>query len=181
MTRALLVFIATTVAPVGSTAQTPPADAAATTPAAAARPDCSAAEHHQFDFWLGKWNVTVAGKPAGTSHIESVMNGCGILEHWTSAGGGDGTSLNFYDRRTKTWSQAWIDQGGNAPHLSGTFADGKMVLASAPRKTVAGVDLQRITWSKTGENNVRQVWESGASDTCTRVGSGRLDARKLTR
>jgi hypothetical protein len=137
--------------------QMPPATAP---PVARARPDCSAAEHHQFDFWLGTWTVTAGGKPAGTSHIESVMKGCGVLEHWSSAGGGHGTSLNFYDRRTKTWSQAWIDEGGNALHLSGTFADGKMVLASAPRKTEAGVDVQRITWSKNGDGTVRQVWES---------------------
>ena len=77
-----------------------------------------------------------------------------------SAGGGHGTSLNFYDRRTKTWSQAWIDEGGNALHLSGTFADGRMVLASAPRKTDKGLDVQRITWSKAGDRNVRQLWES---------------------
>ena len=38
-----------------------------------------------------------AGKPAGTNRIESVMKGCGLLEQWTSAGGGHGTSLNFYD------------------------------------------------------------------------------------
>jgi len=90
------------------------------------------------------------------------MSGCGILEHWTSARGGHGTSLNFYDRRTKTWSQAWIDEGGNALHLSGTFADGKMVLASAPRKTDAGVDVQRITWSKKPDATVRQLWESSS-------------------
>ena len=160
MTRALLVLLVTAAAPVAASAQTPRAPAATTPPAAATRPDCSAPEHHQFDFWLGKWNVTVGGKAAGTNHIESVMNGCGLLEHWTSARGGHGTSLNFYDRRTKTWSQAWIDEGGNALHLAGAFADGKMVLASAPRKTDSGVDVQRITWSKNGDATVRQVWES---------------------
>lgn len=134
------------------------APALAQTPAA--KQDCSAPEHHQFDFWIGTWDVTVAGKPAGTNHIEPTMKGCGILEHWTSAGGGRGTSVNFYDRRTKTWSQAWIDEGGNALHISGTFANGKMVMASEPRKTDTGVDVQRITWSKVGEKNVHQVWES---------------------
>jgi len=162
MTRALLVLLLTAATLATLNTQTPPAPTPPTQnpPAAAKRPDCSATEHHQFDFWLGKWNVTVAGKPAGTSHIESVMKGCGILEHWSSAGGGHGTSLNFYDRRMKTWSQAWIDEGGNALHLAGTFANGKMVLASAPRKTDSGVDVQRITWSKNANGTVRQVWES---------------------
>jgi hypothetical protein len=165
MTRAVLVLLVAIGTPIVAVAQTPPA--ATAPPAAARQPDCTAPEHHQFDFWLGTWNVTVAGKPAGTSHIEPVMKGCGVLEHWSSAGGGHGTSLNFYDRRTKTWSQAWIDEGGNALHLSGTFADGKMVLASAPRKTDKGLDVQRITWSKAGDKNVRQLWESSTDGGTT--------------
>lgn len=160
MRRALLAALATLALPTAMMAQTPPAPATATAPAAAPRSDCSAPEHHQFDFWLGTWTVTAAGKPAGTNRIESVMSGCGLLEHWTSARGGHGTSLNFYDRRTKTWSQAWIDEGGNALHLSGTFANGRMVLASEPRRTEAGLDVQRITWTKNADATVRQLWES---------------------
>lgn len=45
--------------------------------------DCRAAEHHQFDFWIGVWDVTVVkepGKPqaAGTNRIERVMGGCAL-------------------------------------------------------------------------------------------------------
>ncbi|MDI1320797.1 MAG: hypothetical protein PSW75_11495, partial [bacterium] len=33
-------------------------------------------ESHQFDFWIGEWNVTTPdGKPAGLSKIESVSSG----------------------------------------------------------------------------------------------------------
>jgi hypothetical protein len=35
-----------------------------------------------------------------------------------------------------------------------------MVLRSAPRTTDAGVDVQRITWSKNADATVRQVWDS---------------------
>ena len=179
MTRALFVLLLAAAAPLASDGQTPLAQTTSTQttstqttpaqspPGGTTRPDCSAPEHHQFDFWLGTWTVTAGGKPAGSSRIESVMKGCGVLEHWSSAGGGHGTSLNFYDRRTKTWSQAWIDEGGNALHLSGTFADGKMVLASAPRKTDAGVDVQRITWSKNADGTVRQLWESSTDGGTT--------------
>jgi hypothetical protein len=122
--------------------------------------DCSAPEHRQFDFWVGEWTVSVAGKPAGVNRIESAMKGCAIVEHWTSARGGRGTSLNFYDRATGQWSQAWIDESGNALHLRGGLAGGRMVLSSAPRETAAGVDVQRITWSKNADGGLRQVWES---------------------
>src|SRR4051812_48811859 len=39
-------------------------------------------------------------------------------------------------------------------------SDGRMVLASEPRQTDAGVDVQRITWSKNADATVRQLWES---------------------
>lgn len=122
--------------------------------------DCSAAEHRQFDFWIGEWTVTNAGKPAGVNRIESALKGCAIVEHWTSARGEHGTSINFYDRATKQWSQAWMDEGGNALHLRGGLVDGRMVMSSAPRDTGKGVDVQRITWWKERDGTVRQVWES---------------------
>jgi hypothetical protein len=152
MTMSILVLPLLLAAPTGPVApapQTPPP-----------KMDCSAPEFRGFDFWLGSWNVTVQGKPAGTNVIESAMQGCALIEHWTSSTGGHGTSLNFYDRRTKTWSQAWIDEGGNALHLSGDLTDGRMILQSAPRTTPQGVVVQRITWSKNADQSVRQVWES---------------------
>jgi len=129
-----------------------------------ARTDCSAPEFRQFDFWLGSWRVTAQGKPAGTNRIESAMKGCALVEHWTSASGGQGTSLNFYDRRTKTWSQAWIDEGGNALHLKGGIKDGRMILQSDPWMTPGGSILQRITWSKEPDEAVRQLWESSSDN-----------------
>jgi len=37
-------------------------------------------ESRQFDFWLGEWAVTnPAGKLAGTSRIESIAAGAGLL------------------------------------------------------------------------------------------------------
>ena len=106
--------------------------------------ECTATEHHQFDFWIGAWDVTVEkepGKPqlAGVNRIERVMDGCALAEHWESAKGGHGTSLNFYDRRTTRWHQTWIDEGGNGLLLSGAF--------------------DRITWSSQPDGSVRQVWE----------------------
>ena len=129
--------------------------------------DCSAPEYRQFDFWLGEWTVANGGKTAGTNRIEAAMNGCALLEHWTPVKGDRGISLNFYDRVTKTWSQAWTDEGGNTLLVSGRFADGRMVLASTPRKTDSGVDVQRITWWKNADGTVRQVWESSTDGGTT--------------
>ena len=122
--------------------------------------DCKAPEHRQFDFWLGSWDVTAQGKPAGSNRIVSDMSGCVLVENWTAAGGGRGTSLNFYDRQTRAWYQTWIDERGGALHLKGGLQNGRMVLESGPVPRGNGTVLQRITWSRETDGVVRQLWES---------------------
>ena len=134
-----------------------PAVAVAQTPAQK-RPDCTAAEHRQFDFWLGAWEVTEKGKSAGTNRIESDLNGCVLIEHWTSASDGRGTSLNFYDRDTKAWYQTWVDGSGGALCLKGGVMDGRMRMQTQPAAGATAVE--RITWSQEPDGSVRQLWES---------------------
>ncbi|HEY8232894.1 MAG TPA: hypothetical protein VIJ10_09535, partial [Vicinamibacteria bacterium] len=81
--------------------------------------NCTAPEHRQFDFWIGDWEVTVGGQPAGTNRIAEDLKGCVLVEQWTAKGGGRGSSLNFYDRRTRAWHQTWIDEQGGALRLEG--------------------------------------------------------------
>jgi hypothetical protein len=135
---------------------TPPA----AQPPRPAPPTCEAAEHRQFDFWIGDWSVTVSGKPAGTNRIELAQKGCVLIEHWTGAGGNTGTSLNFYDRRTRQWHQVWIDSGGNVLRLAGGLQGEAMVMSSATVALPNGTSqTHRITWSKQPEGAVRQHWE----------------------
>jgi len=55
-------------------------------------------EYSQFDFWVGDWEVrNPQGQIVGSSSIQKVVNGCVILENWTSASGGTGKSLNYYN------------------------------------------------------------------------------------
>ena len=120
------------------------------------------AEHKQFDFWVGEWDVLVKGRPAGVNVITSVENGFAIRENWTSAGGGTGTSLNFFDRADGKWHQVWIDAGGNALFLAGGLEDGKMVMRSGE---VAGA-IQRITWTPL-PGGLRQLWETSRDGGAT--------------
>ena len=61
-------------------------------------PACSAVESHQFDFWIGDWNVVDPhGKVVGHNRIESILGGCALAEHWDSASGIHGVSYNAYD------------------------------------------------------------------------------------
>jgi hypothetical protein len=127
---------------------------------AAPPPACDAPEHHQFDFWIGDWNVTAQDKPAGTNQITAILNGCVLHEHWAGTKGFKGESFNYYDRTEGTWNQVWVDQGGNALRLSGHFANGVMELAGDGRQPDGKPIRQRIRWSRNADGSVRQLWDS---------------------
>ena len=126
--------------------------------------------NHDFDFWIGDWNVTGAnGSVAGTNHIEAVSGGRGLYENWEGApppnspagtSGGSGKSLNAFNPAKNQWQQFWIGSGGNVLELSGGLVEGKMVLASAERTLRDGRKLtNRITWTPNADGSVRQQWE----------------------
>ena len=120
-----------------------------------------AAEARQFDFWVGRWNVTEKGKPAGVNHIEPILGGCALLENWAGAKGGMGKSLNFFDRGDGLWHQAWIDGSGDALFLAGRFENGVMRMqGERPASGEIPPTRHRITWTPLSEGKLRQVWES---------------------
>ena len=117
---------------------------------------CADAAHHQFDFWIGAWQVSAGGKPVGTNRIDALLDGCALLENWVGAGGVRGHSLNFYDAARGVWHQTWIDSTGSSLQLDGHFKDGHMVLSSEkPGERAA----DRITWTPNADGTVRQLWQ----------------------
>jgi hypothetical protein len=130
---------------------------------AAAKP-CSSPAHRQFDFWLGTWDVTQAGKVAGQNKIESVLNGCAVMESWKGTGGVAGHSLNIYDSTRDVWHQTWVDSTGSLLTLEGRFKGGAMVLEGVALDDKGAKARQRITWTASTANEVRQLWQSSTDD-----------------
>lgn len=138
----------------------------AETPVPAKKPSaCSGAEFHQFDFWIGDWNVTTPqGKPAGRNRIEAVVGGCAISEHWDGASGTTGKSYSAWDARNRRWNQYWVDTDGTVLYLGGEFKDGRMVLTGDQVDPTSGKrSPQRVTWTPNTDGSVRQLWE-GSDD-----------------
>ena len=76
---------------------------------------CDSQEYRQFDFWVGDWDVTSNGQPAGTNSIHAIHNGCAPCRKTGRApghGGISGTSFNIYDQATGRWHQTWVDSSG---------------------------------------------------------------------
>lgn len=126
------------------------------------KPGCPGPEHRQFDFWIGDWNVTVQGNQAGTNDVTLEENGCILHEHWIGSRGSTGQSFNFYDRSIGKWQQFWVDNQGNYLHLTGSYADNRLVLIGTAPGPDGKPQQQRLTFFRNDDGSVRQLWEASA-------------------
>lgn len=143
---------------------------------------CDSPEAHQFDFWIGEWNINqkIIQKDgnwletkAHTS-VSTILNGCALEEHWK----GDvkffwlnmqdvkpmkGFSLRYYDEKEKNWHIYWLDNFN--PKLgkgsTGNFKDGKGEFFSET-STPNGNRISRITFSDITDDSVH--WDLAISN-----------------
>jgi len=138
------------------------------TPPAAAPPACTSAEHRQFDFWIGEWEVRRAdGQRAGRNRITREHGGCVLHERYTAVGGYTGSSLNMYDASRKRWHQTWTDNTGLLLELNGEFRDGRMILSGETLDAQGNRTRERITWTPRPDGTVRQLWEQSTDSGAT--------------
>jgi hypothetical protein len=120
---------------------------------------CPDPRSHQFDFWIGYWEVTNAnGSIAGHNRIEPILNGCVLQETWAGISLSAGTSLNFFDTNRGKWRQFWVWREGTTLELEGGMVDGSMVLEGDSVEEGKPA-RNRITWTRRPNGNVRQLWE----------------------
>ena len=124
--------------------------------------DCQCCDDNYklFDFWLGNWEVfDVNDKLVGTNIITKLYDNCVIREEWISVGANRGTSTNFYDKKTKTWNQVWVDNTGYILRLTGNYINNSMVLKSDILKGEKGNYYNQISWQLNENGTVTQFWE----------------------
>lgn len=125
----------------------------------------------QFDFWIGEWDVTpfqMAPAPnlplMGTNRIELQLEQCMIVENWTGGGpgGGQGTSINFWDTNRSRWRQVWVADGGSSLDYEGEFRDGAMRFQGWTLAPNGARVLQKLTFFAIHRDTVRQLFETSA-------------------
>lgn len=111
-------------------------------------------EYRRFDFWVGEWNVEVAGQIVAKSRIQSIADGCIILENWMPFGGGEGKSWNFYNSTTGKWEQVWLTSRGEILKVAGGWKNGAMREEGPTRS-----GLHRHSFTPVPPDRVRQFCE----------------------
>lgn len=130
-------------------------------PAAAAPPACDTPAHHDFDFWLGEWEVFAPdGTKAGENSITREEYGCLLVERWTSANGTTGQSYNFLDPATDKWRQVWVSSGAVIDYAGRLNETGAMRLEGhiAYRNGTPSVPF-RGEWTPNADGTVTQHFE----------------------
>ena len=126
---------------------------------------CAGADYRAFDFWVGDWAVTNAGgTEVGNNLIELTEGGCLLVENWTSARGGTGKSLNYWDPAEKIWKQVWVSSNGSVGHFNGNIEDGAMVLEGDMLSADGSALLLKGTWSLLDDGRVRQHFEQSTDE-----------------
>lgn len=120
----------------------------------------------EFDFWVGSWDVHVAnGTYVGSNVIERTQRGCVLVEHWTSAGGGGGMSINYLDKISGEWVQVWNDASGSQINIRGGMTDEGMRLIGTIHYVAQGTTAAfRGLWTPLPDGRVRQFFEQSPDD-----------------
>ena len=116
-------------------------------------------EFHQFDFWVGEWNVfNPQNQIAGESRIEKILKGCIILENWTGRTGFEGKSFNHYDAKKNKWYQYWINENSEVINFEGEYSDKDkaIIFYSSDHAKDENPFIRRLTFFNIDENTVRQ-------------------------
>ena len=133
--------------------------AAPSSPPPAPPATCAAAEHRQFDFWVGRWDVypTGTGRLVAHSLIERLYNDCVIRENWMPLRGGGGSSLNSWRPAERIWRQTWADSANNWVEFTGGLDGDAMVLTARAAGANGAPTLNRMTYTREPDGSVRQV------------------------
>jgi len=124
----------------------------------------------ELDFWVGDWAVYIGEQQVGSDRVEKILAGCAVAEHWTSATGGLGQSLFYYQPVTGEWRQVWVTTGATQlggvkeKRLTERLGDGSVRFVGEIPVAGGGSYLDRTTLTPLEGGRVRQLIEVSTDD-----------------
>jgi hypothetical protein len=144
---------------------------------------CDSAEAKQFDFWLGEWELSYVedGKPAKSrNRVSRLLDGCAIHEEFSGAPGTklEGRSYSSFDRGSKQWKQAWVDNSGAYLDFTGGLVDGRMILVRTVERDGRRL-RQRMVWQDITGEHLKWLWQRSDDDGATWSTQWEIDYRRI--
>ncbi len=123
---------------------------------------CDTPQSHQFDFWVGKWEVFPKAAPqrkVADSLIEKLYSDCALRENWMPLKGSAGGSFSAYVPERNAWRQTWISAGGFAD-FTGSFNGRSMVITGVWPQPGHPTQQTRMTYTPLADGSVEQAGET---------------------
>jgi hypothetical protein len=131
---------------------------------------CDLPEQKQFDFWVGDWDLTTAGKKPGevlhnSNTIKRILGGCIVQENFVGGNNPQqapqllGMSISVFDPVSSKWKQTWVDNQGSYLDFTGEFKDGQMILSREAIRPDGTRVLQRMVWKNISATELDWSWE----------------------
>jgi len=135
-------------------------------------PGNRAPEFHQFDFWVGEWELTwhdtANGTVTGTNHITKLLNDNVVHESFSDPTNNYyGQSWSVYHPQRKLWQQTWVDNQGGYLDFTGGMTDGKMILSRSFVNPAGKTVHQRMVFFDIAKNSLSWSWESSLDEGTT--------------
>lgn len=120
----------------------------------------------QFDFWLGEWDCAWGEDGKATNHITRILDGKIVQEDFQAPDLHD-MSFSSYDPERNLWCQTWVDNHGGYLDFTGTFKDGRMILARdaivrgekcKQRMVWYDIEPEQFNWSWERSDDGGQTW-----------------------
>ncbi|HYC37399.1 MAG TPA: DUF1579 family protein [Usitatibacter sp.] len=145
---------------------------------------CDSPESKQLDFWVGEWEATYAG-PNNTvgksrNRITKIMDGCVVLEEFSGAPGTklNGHSVSTFDRASRQWKQAWVDNTASYLDFTGVFAEGRMTFAREIERQGKKV-RQRMVFQDIRPESFKWLWQGSNDNGATWTTQWEIDYRRV--
>jgi hypothetical protein len=117
------------------------------------------ARYRALDFWVGSWDVFMGDQQVGHNQITKKQSGCLIHESWTSASGSTGESINFFDPKTGSWTQHWVDENGGVVWYTGGPEDEGLHMVGENIDSKGKIKAARVTLSPMKDGTVHHLIE----------------------
>jgi hypothetical protein len=113
-------------------------------------------ERRRFDFWLGEWDVAVAGAGQAASSVYLDFGDRVIVESFDGRPSSElqAMSVSSYDADAACWRLTWVDSDGRHYAFAGGFQDGEMDL-----RCERDGELHRVRWFEIAAQALRWRWD----------------------
>lgn len=125
---------------------------------ARAAQSCSASAYHQYDYFVGTWNVyNRQGKKFAVDRVTRELDGCAIWERWNGSHG-KGLGYSAYDRGRGRWFQAFFGDDGSVLRLDGTLTPKGLFFTGDSYPEPGKTEMNRVLFRRMSKNEVEEFW-----------------------